>query len=250
MNASRPAEPAPAPPVIGITTYARNAEDHFALPAPYIDAVRRAGGIPLLLAHGEPQADALLDTLDGVILSGGGDLDPLHYNGTPHASIYEIDAERDATELTLVRRFVQRRIPALCICRGHQVLNVALGGTLFEHLPDHVGSTIAHRLDPDEAVPHIVTIQPDTRLAAMMGAGEASGISWHHQAIRIPAPNLAVTAYAPDGTIEAVEHADHPWLIGVQWHPELSAATDSRQQALFNGLMDAARAYRMEVYAT
>src|SRR5687767_8553693 len=119
--------PATSPPLIGITTYARNHEDEFSLPAVYVEAVRRAGGIPLLIAPGETRLDELLAALDGLILSGGGDLDPIHYGSPGHPTIYMIDPERDKTELELARRIAASGAPTLCICRGLQVLNVALG---------------------------------------------------------------------------------------------------------------------------
>lgn len=224
-------------PLIGITTYGRNEEDEFTLPAVYVEAVRRAGAIPLLIPHGEQRLDELLSALDGLILSGGGDLDPAHYGSPGHATVYMIDSERDATELELARRVAQRDLPTLCICRGLQVLNVALGGTLVEHLPDVVSGEIAHRDEPDKPTSHTLTILPGSHLAGLVDAGDIHGVSWHHQAIRTIAPSLTVVARAEDGTIEAVEAPAHPWLIAVQWHPEMSAADDARQQRLFDAFV-------------
>ncbi len=227
------------PPLIGITTYGRNTEDEYTLPAVYIEAVRRAGGIPLLIPPGEPQLDALLAKLDGLIISGGGDIDPAHYGSAGHPQVYMLDAERDASELALVRRVAASDMPALCICRGHQMLNVALGGTLVEHLPDEISGEIEHRDEPDKPTAHALTILPDTNLARLLGAGSVHGVSWHHQAIRTLAPGLVIAARAADGTIEAVEDPQHPWLIAVQWHPEMSAAQDPRQQRLFDEMVAA-----------
>lgn len=238
--------PRSAPPLIGITTYGRNHEDEFTLPAVYVEAVRRAGGIPLLIAPGETQLDELLDALDGLILSGGGDLDPAHYHSAGHPTIYMIDAERDATELELARRVVNDGAPTLCICRGLQVLNVALGGTLIEHLPDVVSGTLQHRHEPDKPTAHAFTILPATHLAALIDSGEIHGVSWHHQAIRTVAPGLVISAQAEDGIIEGVEYPDHPWLIATQWHPEMSAATDDRQQLLFDEFVATAKRLRDE----
>ncbi len=234
------------PPLIGITTYGRNHEDEFTLPAVYVEAVRRAGGIPVLIPPGEPRLDDLLAVLDGLILSGGGDLDPSHYNSPGHPTIYMLDAERDATELDLARKVAASGAPTLCICRGLQVLNVALGGTLVEHLPDAVDGTIVHRQEPDEPTAHTLTILPETQLAAMLQSGPIHGISWHHQAIRTVASSLTIAAQADDGTIEAVEAPDHPWLIAVQWHPEMSAASDPRQQQLFDAFIAAVQCIRQE----
>ena len=228
-------------PLIGVTTYGRDETNRFSLPAEYIDAVRRAGGIPILLPPGEPHQARLLDLIDGLILSGGGDIDPSRYRGSHHETIYMLDPERDDSELELTRSLVRSERPLLCICRGLQVLNVALGGTLIEHLPDQVGDTVAHRLPPRNPTSHAVQLEPDSHLAAIMGAGEVSGASWHHQALRQVAPGLAVVARAPDGIIEAVEMPAHPWLVGVQWHPELTAATDPEQQRLFDALIRAAQ---------
>jgi putative glutamine amidotransferase len=233
-------------PLIGITTYGRNHEDEFTLPAVYVEAVRRAGGIPLLIPPGERHIDSLLAALDGLILSGGGDLDPAYYGSAGHPTIYMIDLERDTTELEVARRVAANGTPTLCICRGLQVLNVALGGTLFEHLPDHLSGAIQHRAEPGKPTAHTLTIIPTTRLAEILDPGPAKVVSWHHQAIRSIAPGLTVAAQAEDGTIEAVEAPAHPWLIAVQWHPEMSAAGDPRQQRLFDDFVAAVTRLRAQ----
>jgi putative glutamine amidotransferase len=232
-------------PLIGITTYGRDATDHFALPGVYVDAVRRAGGIPVLIPAGEPLVRELLARLDGLILSGGGDLDPVHYNGQPHATIYLVDAERDRTELELVQRVAQSDLPTLGICRGAQVINVALGGTLIEHLPDEVNGEVEHRRAPPGPTEHPITIQPGSRLAEILGVPTLRSASWHHQAIRRPAEGLRVVAHAPDGTIEAAELTGHPWLVAVQWHPEMTAAADPTHQRIFDALVAAAKVKRL-----
>jgi putative glutamine amidotransferase len=233
-------------PLIGITTYGRNHEDEFILPAVYIEAVRRAGGIPLLIPPGEERLDDLMAAMDGLIISGGGDLDPAHYGSAGHPTIYMLDAERDTTELEITRRVVAHGTPTLCICRGLQVLNVALGGTLIEHLPDEVSGEVVHRKEPDKPTAHTLTILPATHLAELLDSGEIYGVSWHHQAIRDLAPSLKVSALAADGTIEGVELPDHPWLIATQWHPEMSAATDPRQQLLFDEFVAAVQQLRAQ----
>ena len=236
------------PPLIGITTYPRDKEGRFALPVEYAEAVRRAGGVPVLLPPGEARVDELIERLDGFVISGGGDVDPAQYGGdVADPRIERVDAERDAFELALARAVVERRVPALSICRGCQVMNVALGGTLHEHLPDAVGETIAHRPpaeDGDERVRHAVEVEGGSRLAAMMGTMRPSPVSWHHQAPDRVAPGLCVAARADDGTIEALELPEHPWLVAVQWHPEMSAAEDAEQQRIFDGLVAAARQRR------
>ena len=228
-------------PVIGITTYGRDDNKRFTLPAVYVDAVRRAGGLPVLIPPGETELAELLPLLDGVILSGGGDIEPIRYAGTAHETIYMLDPERDRSEIDLARTLVHQDLPVLGICRGSQVINVALGGTLIEHLPDEVGEEILHRAPPRLPVAHEVTVIPGSQLAAILGKTQLKPTSWHHQAIRQPAPGLRVVASAPDGTIEAVEMPDHPWLIAVQWHPEITAANEPEQQRLFDELVAVAR---------
>ena len=221
-------------PLIGLTSYAVTEDGQFPLPRQYVDSVRRGGGIAVLLPPGESLSERLLGRLDGLILTGGGDLDPVHYQGGCHETLYNVDAERDTLELSLVRLAVATELPLLGICRGTQLMNVALGGTLHEHLPDVVGDAVAHRLPPREPTEHAVSVRAESRLGSLLGELDFVCASWHHQAIRDVASPLEVVAHAPDGIIEAVESSDHPWLIGVQWHPELTAATDPVQQRLFN----------------
>jgi putative glutamine amidotransferase len=231
-------------PVIGITTYGRDDRDRYSAPVDYCDAVLRAGGLPLLIPPGSPHPERYLDALDGVILAGGGDIDPEIYGGNAHETIYSVDRARDALELALARELLRREQPVFGICRGMQVINVALGGTLIEHLPEEVGENVVHRGPPRTPTPHPVTLKAGSRLAGIAGATELAPLSWHHQAIRVVAPGLEVVGQAPDGTIEAIEAISHPWLIAVQWHPELSAATDRGQQAMFDALVAAAGAAR------
>lgn len=226
-------------PVIGITTYGRDDKGRYTLPSEYVAAVERAGAVPVLIPPLPDHAQRYLELVDGIVLAGGGDLDPAHYGGQRPDTLYSIDAGRDALELELARRIVERRLPTLAICRGMQVLNVALGGTLIEHLPAVVGEDVLHRAPPREPTPHAVRLKAGSRLAAVAGATEFAAMSWHHQAIRKAAPGLEVVATAPDGTIEAVELKDSPWLIAVQWHPELTAAKDPAQQRLFDALVAA-----------
>lgn len=228
-------------PIIGITTYGRDEDNKFSLPGEYVDAVRRAGGLPLLLPPGEQALHSLLKIVDGLILAGGGDLDPTCYNGRQHKTIYMLDAERDSFELDMAQQVIQSDLPTLGICRGAQVINVAMGGTLIEHLPDEVGESILHRLPPRQPATHAVSIDAGSELAKILQVEETSPRSWHHQAIREVAPGLDVVARAADGTVEAAEMANHPWLLVVQWHPELTAAEDPIQQRLFDAFVDACR---------
>ena len=228
-------------PLIGITTYGRDERGRYTLPGEYVAAVERAGAVPVLIPPVPEHAQRYLDLVDGLVLAGGGDMDPGHYGGSAHETLYGVDAGRDRLELELARRIVERRQPTLAICRGMQVLNVALGGTLIEHLPAVVGEDVLHRAPPRDPTPHAVAVTPGSRLASIAGTTECAPMSWHHQAIRTLAPGLEVVARAPDGTIEAVEMRAHPWLIAVQWHPELTAARDPAQQRLFDALVTACR---------
>jgi putative glutamine amidotransferase len=238
-------------PIIGVTTET-NEQNEYVLPMEYAGAIRRAGGIPLLLPPGENHLAELLGLVDGLILSGGGDIDPRHYGSPGHPAVYLIDPPRDEMEIALALAAAASDLPTLGVCRGAQLINVALGGTLVEHLPDEIDNTIAHRLEPRGAIPHPVCISAGSRLAAVMGTDVVIGASWHHQAIRTPAPLLEVVASAADGTIEAVELPGHPWLLAVQWHPEITAGDDPVQQRLFDALVGAARvrlAARAQVHA-
>ncbi|MBL8859604.1 MAG: gamma-glutamyl-gamma-aminobutyrate hydrolase family protein [Planctomycetes bacterium] len=224
-------------PSIGITTHGRNEKGRFDLNVKYVESVRRAGGYPVLLPPGETNPEECLEFLDGIILSGGADVDPALYRGKQHPEVYGVDKARDACEIALVKAIFERKTPTLCICRGMQILNVALGGSLIEHLPDEIGPEIAHK-DGDKFQTHAVDITPASRLARIVDAEHISTASMHHQALRKLAPGLTVVAQSKDGVIEAVEHADHEDLIAVQWHPEHTAAEDERQQALFNWLVE------------
>jgi putative glutamine amidotransferase len=232
----------PVRPLIGITTTGRDERGRVRLNTLYVDAVRRAGGVPILLPPGEAAPDELLERIDGLILTGGGDLDPAHYGGAAHATIYGVDAERDASELVLARSASEAGLPTFGICRGAQVINVALGGTLVEHLPDEVGTAVVHRPEAgrDAYEHHDVAVAAGSTLAGVLGATRCSTPSWHHQAVRAVAPGLEVVARAGDGTLEAFERPGHPWLVAVQWHPEATAATDAAQQRLFDALVAAA----------
>jgi putative glutamine amidotransferase len=228
-------------PIIGITTYGRDEDNRFRLPCLYVDAVRRAGGVAVLIPPGEEAGKEIFSVVDGVILAGGGDVDPALYGGRKHETIYSVDAERDKTELALVRHLVESSVPTLGICRGHQVINVALGGTLYEHLPDVMGDRVVHRLPPREPTEHSIVVAVESRLASLLGENSFAAASWHHQAIRKLADGLSAVAQAPDGTIEGCEMRSHPWFFSVQWHPELTAHVSPTQQRLFDSLIEACR---------
>jgi putative glutamine amidotransferase len=233
-------------PVIGLTTYLEQAQTGVwdvqasFLPKVYFEAVNRAGGIAVLLP---PQpvdaqiAGRVLDGLDGLIITGGKDVDPARYGQDPHAETDEPRPDRDAWEDALLTAAIERELPFLGICRGAQVLNVALGGTLHQHLPDVVGST-RYNLGRGEFAQNEVTVE-GSKLASLIGESVV-GKSYHHQAIDEVAEGLVVTARSGDGTIQAVELASVPFGVGVQWHPE----QDDDDIRLFAGLVEAAKAYR------
>ena len=223
-------------PRIGITTYHRNDKGETRLPGDYADAVRRAGGIPLLIQPGETRLEELVGFLDGIILSGGGDVDPRHYTDERHEKVYAVDEERDSAEFALTELAIDNDVPLFCICRGLQVLNVALGGTLIAHIPDAMPDAMGHRHDPDvdpQFIEHEVSVSAESRLGQMVASETVTTASWHHQAIDKLGNGLQVVASADDGIIEAVEMTDKP-VLAVQWHPEATAATDNQQQRIFD----------------
>lgn len=229
-------------PRIGITTYQRELDggrERFRLPTAYVDAVRAAGGLPLLLPPGEEKPDELLELVDGVLLCGGGDLDPSLFGGNPHPAQFSVCLERDVFDLSLTRAALERGAPLFAICRGMQVLNVALGGDLHVHLPDAVGETVCHRISEDEATRHPVRLEPGSRLARVLGAATLEVTSWHHQGVARLGTGLRPVAWAGDGTVEAVELPDRPEVLAVQWHPEMEL--DGTGRRLFAEFVGRAR---------
>lgn len=233
--------PSTQAPIIGITTYARNEAGEISLPGHYLDAVEGSGGIPILLPPHQTQVDRILDVVDGLIFAGGGDIDPGVYGGDHHPSIYLVDGDRDQFELTLAKAALSATLPTLGICRGMQVLSVASGATLIPHVPDVYGDAIAHRLDhPRRPTPHPVQLETSSRLATIMGETEVMVESWHHQAVSSVPAGWYPAAYAADGLVEALERVDHPWMMAVQWHPELSPNHPAHQR-IFQALVTAAQ---------
>lgn len=227
----------PHKPLIGLTTYPGTDSHGWHTPALYVAAVQRAGGVPLMLPGCAADcAEDWLTAVDGVVLIGGGDINPQAFGGSHHPTIYNLSPERDAAELALMHALLKQPKPTLAICRGLQILNTALGGSLHVHLPDVVGETVPHRAPPREPVPHAIRIDPNSALAGLLGESTNTA-SWHHQAIDRLGEGLKAVAWAPDGVIEAVEMATFPDLVAVQWHPEITAAQDAGQQKLFEWLV-------------
>jgi putative glutamine amidotransferase len=236
-------------PKIGITLSETQESDSYRWPArkrfdflkrEYYEAIFMAGGIPILLPNADPPSalDELIDMLDGLILSGGGDLSPQNYGQTPLSGNTEQPKMRDAFELALAAKAFTRNWPVLGICRGHQVINVALGGTLFQDL-SCIPFKIQPHADPQQTAQifHDVTIDSDSRLFSIVGAESIQTNSSHHQVIDRLGRGLKAVAFAPDGVIEAIEHPDSEFVIGVQWHPE-GIVQKEHSVKLFKALVD------------
>ena len=230
-------------PVIGITTYAQEASwgvwrlPAALIPLAYVEAVEEAGGRPVLVPPSEEGVEETIAALDGIVFSGGADVDPARYGADAHPETDSPQAHRDAGELALLRAALERDLPVLAVCRGFQLLNVARGGDLVQHLPEAVGHD-AHKEVPGTFSQHPVDVKDGTRLAGLIGA-RSDVASHHHQALGRVGDGLTETAWAQDGTLEAVEDASRRFAVGVQWHPEAG-----EDQALFEGLVREARAYR------
>jgi putative glutamine amidotransferase len=212
----------------------------YAVPEAYIHAVRRAGLEPVVLPGGNPEAARrLLSSVHSLLLIGGGDVDPRRYGARPHPDVYGVDPERDELEIELLVSAMASGLPVLAVCRGAQVVNVALGGSLIQHLAD-VPGTLHHRVEVGRSVMHEVKVTPGTRLAEACAAETLSAASSHHQAVDTPGLGLVVSARSDDGIVEAIE-AELGWLLAVQWHPEETAAGDPAQHSLFDALARQAR---------
>lgn len=239
-------------PVIGITGGADQSarsphRSLFAIGQSYVRAVELGGGVAVIVPPrvDEARLRALFERLDGLILSGGGDVSPALYGEDDSGLLRRVDEQRDQTELVLARWVLAESLPLLAICRGIQVLNVAAGGTLVQDVPTQVPDPLSHSSPvagrPVADVSHTVEVVSGSRLAALVGAGELGVNSAHHQAVRDVGAGLVVTARAPDGVIEGLESPDHPFCVGVQWHPEAMAASHPVMRRLFEGLVESAQ---------
>jgi gamma-glutamyl-gamma-aminobutyrate hydrolase PuuD len=230
-------------PVIGITSYAQEASwgvwklPAALIPLAYVDAIERAGGRAVVIPPAEEDAEETLDALDGIVFSGGADVDPARYGAAPHPETDVPQGRRDAGELALLTAALERDMPTLAICRGFQLLNVARGGDLVQHLPEEVGND-DHKQIPGQFAVHPVEVKDGSRLARIVGAG-SNVTSHHHQSLGRIGEGLVETAWAADGTLEAVEDPDKRFAVGVQWHPEVGD-----DEALFGALVEQAREYR------
>ena len=232
-------------PLIGITT--RNGKDSdghplTALQHSYLNAITQAGGMPIPIPSMLAEEDFLdlYSRLDGILFTGGGDVSLEYFNGPPHPRIGEVDNGRDSTEITLMRVAVNDGKPILGICRGAQVMNVALGGTLYTHIPDQLKGALDHDYPGDlrRVLVHPINVDETTRSAEIFGETLLNVNSLHHQGLKDIAPSLRVAGHAPDGLVEVVEIPDHPYAVAVQWHPEWLTDQPSMQR-LFKSFVDA-----------
>lgn len=239
-----------AAPLIGITSNFTPVSESpfgaFSLGEAYVQAVLDAGGLPVIIPSGlsPDKLQELLARVDGLLLSGGGDIHPRFFGGQPHPRVDGVDERRDMLEIQAARVAVERGKPFLGICRGIQVINVALGGTLHTHIPDQVEGALRHDWFPGiprNYLAHSVQVESDSRLAGILGDGAVEVNSLHHQGIDRLAPGLLAAAYSPDGVVEAVEVSGHPFGLGVQWHPEW-LQEHAPQVRLFQALVRAAQA--------
>ena len=234
-----------ARPLIGITSYAEEVrwgawtEDAAVVPLAYVRAVESAGGRPLVVPPADEGLDETLDALDGVVFSGGADLDPGLYDAEPHPETDDPREARDAAELRMLKAALERDMPVLAICRGSQVLNVARGGDLVQHLPEQIGHD-RHRHEPGAFSDHDVKVAADSRLGALLGE-RAPVKSHHHQGFGRIGDGLREVAWAEDGVVEGLEDPEKKFAMGVLWHPE-----EGEDFALFKALVEEARVYRGE----
>jgi putative glutamine amidotransferase len=233
-------------PVIGVTSYAQEASwgvwklPAALIPLAYVDAIERAGGRAVVIPPAEEDVEETLDALDGIVFSGGADVDPSRYGADVHPETDVPQTRRDAGEMALLRAALERDMPTLAICRGFQLLNVARGGDLIQHLPEEVGNDV-HKQVPGEFAVHPVEVKDGSRLGGIVGS-TPHVTSHHHQALGRVGDGLVGSAWAADGTLEGVEDPSQRFVLGVQWHPE--AGEDAGDAALFDALVEQAREYR------
>lgn len=227
-------------PVIGITTYGEDKDKHFHLPREYTDAVRQAGGLPILLTPGEDNIEQLFDLVDGIIFAGGGDFDAALFQQKPHVTIDRVDPERDGFEMALAKYVLGKSKPVLGICRGFQLLNIATGGDLIQHLPDEVKNLIPHRSANNQEVEHEVKLKEGCRLQEIFEKTSFKIVSKHHQGLGKISEDWEVVGHSEDGVVEAMEHKNHPWMMAVLWHPEL-ALDDPDNQKIIQALVESTK---------
>ena len=238
-------------PLIGITGFRSQpsgplARYTFNLSEAYVRAVQTAGGLPVVITPvlTEDVLHELFVRLDGLLLAGGGDIDPAIFGQTRHRYTSSVSAERDRTELTLAHWAMAQDKPVLAICRGIQIMNVATGGTLIQDIPTQVQSPLVHHYTDDtprDFIAHTIRVNDGTRLASILGATEVTVNSWHHQSCDAQGKDLVYTAWSPDGIVEGAEVPGHRFAIAVQWHPEEMFHDRADMLALFRALVETSR---------
>ncbi len=233
-------------PVIGLTLDAEEPGGYskfpwYALRRNYFDSLREAGGLPIALPHDARAAADYLALCDGILVTGGAfDVDPALYGDSTRHETVSLKPARTDFELAITRAALAAGKPVLGICGGEQLLAVAFGGTLIQHIPDSIPAALPHEQpNPRDQPGHSIAITPGTLLAGIVGTAEMAVNSAHHQAVATPGPGAVVNAMAPDGVIEGIEHTRHRFALGVQWHPEFKV--DSRDIAILRAFVDAAR---------
>ncbi len=238
-------------PLIGISGSINHEEDRHHLPRAYMRALNASGAVAVMLSYDmdDEALESCLDRMGGILLAGGNDVDPMTYGQPPVQALGEVNPPRDDFEMRLIRAAVKRGMPVLGICRGVQILNVALGGTLWQDLPSQFraedgSAPLLHSQTARGCYrTHEVRIVENTQLCRIEKDARICVNSFHHEAVREVAPCMRAAAYAPDGVIEAIEHPDLPFVLGVQWHPELYFELDSHSSVLFDSFVKAAAEY-------
>ena len=241
-------------PLIGISGSISKTEKEMSIQTCYTNALMKAGALPVLLCPNmnDDMMRECLNGLDGILLAGGNDVDPLLYGHDPIDALGDVNPVRDAFEGRLLRMAAERKMPVLGICRGIQSINVAMGGTLWQDLPSQYRTAegkhgVAHsQTRADFYTSHRVMIEAESRLMQLIGKREIRVNSFHHQAVMQPAPCMKVSAHASDGVIEGIEHPDLPFFMGVQWHPERYFDRDETAMVLFSALCEAAKVYQSQ----
>jgi putative glutamine amidotransferase len=239
-------------PLIGIGSdvlHKQGERDRAFVYTTYIESLKRAGAVPVLIPPQPENAADVIEGLDGILLAGGDDCDPAEYGEEKHSSSELMDPRRQKSDLGLAKLARERGIPTLGVCLGVQVMNVAAGGTLIQDINSAMQTEIEHASDPSDRGRHGVIIEQGTRLSQILGDRELDVNSSHHQAIRDLGDGLRVTAHAPDGVIEGLEDPRHPFYVGVQWHPE-DMPGERSAEVLFGAFVDAARQHATERHGT
>jgi len=235
-------------PVIGLTALRSPDQTsyHHTLTGPYVRCITAVGGYPIVLPAIVDRCEEALDMVDGLMLIGGGDIEGRHLGAVNHPRAKFFNSLRDEFELALIKLAAQRKMPMLGICRGMQMMNIALGGSLYQDINDEQGTDFDHQQEKTPDLPvHAVSIASESCLASILGTTSVSVNSVHHQAIKDVSPRLKAVAWAPDGVIEAAESCgDQGFMLGVQWHPERMAEKQPEQLRLFERLVRAAEQYQ------